>query len=129
VLQAPGPGRSVYFPIITDACTTPAAQVYDADPVHSFIVEVPASLTLEGNYPNPFNPSTQIRFALPEEMEVSVQVFDMTGRLVATILEGQSLSAGSHELSFDATSLSSGMYVYKVQAGSDVKVGRMMLLK
>ncbi|MDG5766278.1 T9SS type A sorting domain-containing protein [Balneolales bacterium ANBcel1] len=92
------------------------------------ITEVPVSLTLYQNYPNPFNPSTQIRFAVPEAQNVVVDVYDMLGRKVETLLN-QQVSAGAHSVTFDAAGFSSGMYLYTVTAGSQVATGKMMLIK
>lgn len=132
VLQALGPGLVTYFPVITDACEDPEPQIYDADPVHAFArtaSELPETLTLEGNYPNPFNPSTNVRFALPDAAEVSVGVFDILGRQVAILLEQASLSAGFHEVSFEAAGLPSGTYLVRIEAAGKVEIGRMTLLK
>jgi len=90
--------------------------------------QVPSRLELYQNYPNPFNPSTQISFSVPEADVVQVHVYDMLGRQIATLLD-QQVSAGVHNVSFDASGLSSGMYLYMVTAGSQTLTGRMMLVK
>lgn len=78
--------------------------------------EFPARLSLEPNYPNPFNPSTQIRFGLPETTSgVTLTVHDLLGRRVSTLLEAQALPAGWHEITFDASALTSGTYVYTLR--------------
>jgi hypothetical protein len=83
---------------------------------------------LSQNYPNPFNPGTKIRFALPEAVDVSLKVYDLSGRLVAEMMQGMQ-NAGKYEVEFDGTDLSSGIYLYVLKAGSFKQVKRMILLK
>lgn len=90
---------------------------------------VPAEFALKQNYPNPFNPSTTINFALPQTSRVTLTVFDMLGRKVATLLNGDQLPAANHAVKFDASALASGMYIYRIQAGSFVSTRKMMLIK
>ncbi|MBP1657529.1 MAG: hypothetical protein H6Q31_2130 [Bacteroidetes bacterium] len=89
---------------------------------------VPHGLTLEQNYPNPFNPSTTIRYGLSEKSHVMLTVFDGLGREVAQIVDRDE-EAGYHEASFDASGFASGVYLYKVQAGSSAEVRRLVLLR
>ncbi|MCA1803681.1 MAG: T9SS type A sorting domain-containing protein [Rhodothermaceae bacterium] len=89
---------------------------------------VPAGFTLHQNYPNPFNPSTVIRYTLPEAGPVRLEVFDITGRRVA-MLRDQVMTAGSHSDVFDASRLSSGMYVYRLTGNGRTEVRKMLLLK
>ncbi|HEX7070626.1 MAG TPA: T9SS type A sorting domain-containing protein, partial [Rhodothermales bacterium] len=97
--------------------------------------ELPAGIALDGNYPNPFNPSTTLRYALPQGGDVTVQVFDVLGRQVAIYAAGFQ-SAGQNEFRLNAANLASGMYVYRLQV-SDVAsgavrhsaVGQMVLVK
>ena len=88
----------------------------------------PAAFTLEQNYPNPFNPSTTIRFGLPENGRATLRIYDMLGRLVGTLLD-EVMPAGSHQRSFDGTSLASGVYVYVLRAAGGVRVRKMILVK
>ncbi|MBT8399418.1 MAG: T9SS type A sorting domain-containing protein, partial [Rhodothermia bacterium] len=80
--------------------------------------EVPAEFTLDQNYPNPFNPTTTINFSLPSSEKVSLTVFDVLGREVQTLIDGQTMAAGKYAVSFDgANGLASGVYVYRLDAG------------
>lgn len=92
------------------------------------IFEIPADFILEQNYPNPFNPSTVINYQLAENSFMSLTVFDALGREVAILVNGVK-TAGTHQATFDAASLSSGVYIYqlKTQAGSITK--KMLLVK
>jgi hypothetical protein len=96
--------------------------------LESVSIDIPESVVLEENYPNPFNPLTEIRFGLPEELDVSLVVFDILGRQVAELVTGR-LSAGYHRARFDAVALPSGTYIYRLIAGTNVRVGRMVVLK
>lgn len=88
----------------------------------------PAAFALSQNYPNPFNPATTIHFELPRATTVSLRVFNVLGQEVATLMTGEK-SAGVYDVHFDASNLSSGMYVYRLQAGDFVAVKTLMLLK
>jgi len=93
-------------------------------------VEV-ANLTtfaLEQNYPNPFNPSTTIKYSLPENSFVKLAVFNLLGEEVATLVN-ETKESGAYSLSFDASGLPSGTYIYQLQAGSSIQSMKMILLK
>lgn len=90
---------------------------------------VPAEFMLEQNYPNPFNPSTTITFNLNETSNVRLEVFDITGELVTTLINGREMSGGTYEMTFDASRLSSGTYIYRLSAGSHSLSKTMTLLK
>ena len=90
--------------------------------------EQPSEFGLNQNYPNPFNPTTQISYTIPRQSDVRLEVFDMNGRQVATLVN-QSISAGTHTVNFDATDLSSGIYMYRLQAGSTVLTRKLTLVK
>jgi hypothetical protein len=83
---------------------------------------------LEQNYPNPFNPTTNIRFQIPESGMVTLKVYNILGKEVATLVK-EERSAGSYEVEFDASSLPSGVYFYQLKAGSFIKTNKMILLK
>lgn len=89
---------------------------------------LPKELRLSQNYPNPFNPSTEIRFQLPESGDVRLEVYDMLGRNVTTLVDNR-LTAGEHSVKFDASNLSSGMYIYRLQTGDTVLTRKMTLIK
>ena len=88
--------------------------------------ELPETFFVDQNFPNPFNPSTVVRYGLPAASDVTVRVFNMLGQEVRTIAEGHK-TAGVHELAFDAARLSSGIYLYRVEAG-DLAITRRMIL-
>lgn len=92
-------------------------------------ITAPVTFTLEQNYPNPFNPSTNIQFTLPAASDVTLEVFNMLGQKVATLLSNEKMTAGSHTQKFDASSLASGMYVYRISAANFVQSRKMMLIK
>ncbi|MEQ9265882.1 MAG: T9SS type A sorting domain-containing protein, partial [Balneolaceae bacterium] len=89
----------------------------------------PMSYRLSQNYPNPFNPSTNIEFQLPDRSMVSLVVYDLLGREVASILNNELYSGGSHTVSFDASRLASGMYIYRLEAGAFSQTRKMLLIK
>jgi hypothetical protein len=89
---------------------------------------IPSTYALNQNYPNPFNPSTKIRFNLPVSETVRLKIFDVAGREVATLVDGKQ-DAGSFEVTFDGADLASGVYFYRLEAGSYTAIKRMMLIK
>ena len=88
----------------------------------------PTEYKLAQNYPNPFNPSTTISFAIPNKANVKLSVYSSLGEKVTELLN-ENLSAGNHQVSFDASNLSSGLYFYKISAGNFINVKKMMLIK
>lgn len=89
---------------------------------------LPKSFSLYQNYPNPFNPSTSIKFDLREASYVKLAIYDVIGRQV-DVLVNQQLNAGTHIISFSANNLSSGIYFYKLEAGSFSDIKKMTLVK
>ncbi len=89
---------------------------------------IPESYALHQNYPNPFNPQTHIKYALPHAGHVTLTVFDVLGRKVATLVDARK-EAGYHLVTLDATQFSSGVYFYQIQAGKFVQIKKMILLK
>ncbi len=90
--------------------------------------ETPSEYKLGQNYPNPFNPSTAIVFDLPEQVHARLTVFDLLGKEVEVLVNG-TLGAGQHEIQFDAATLPSGAYFYRIEAGDFVQMRQMLLLK
>jgi hypothetical protein len=91
--------------------------------------ELPKVFTLNQNYPNPFNPSSTIQFGIPVASEVRLEVFNMLGQRVSMLVNNRRMQAGWHSVQFDAGQLSSGVYIYRIQAGSFVQTKKMMLIK
>jgi hypothetical protein len=98
-------------------------------------VRTPASrLMLDQNRPNPFNPTTTISFSLPEACEVRLEVYDVSGRLVARLVDGRKLGAGTHEADWNGRDVSggtaaSGVYIYRLIAGKETISRKMVLLR
>ncbi len=90
--------------------------------------QLPQKYSLEQNYPNPFNPTTNITFALPKAGNITLKVYDILGREVMTIVNSY-VNAGTHIVPFDASSLSSGVYIYKINAGEFTDSKKMVLIK
>ncbi|TVR35774.1 MAG: T9SS C-terminal target domain-containing protein, partial [Balneolaceae bacterium] len=90
--------------------------------------ELPSEVKLEQNFPNPFNPVTVINFALPSRTDVTLSVYDAIGRRVATLVDEQ-LNPGMHTVTFDGSQLSSGVYLYRLNAGGVSMVLKMTLIK
>ena len=100
-----------------------------SDPVHVNVTggePVPETYSLSQNFPNPFNPSTTIRYALPGRSSVTLTLFNALGQHVATLVSREE-EAGYHELTFDASALASGIYFYRVRAGGFVRTRKMVL--
>ena len=84
--------------------------------------------SLGQNYPNPFNPATTINFSIPETQFVTLKIFNVLGQELKTLVNGIK-EAGVYKINFDASSLNSGLYFYKLEAGSFNAVKKMMLTK
>jgi len=91
-------------------------------------MEMPEEITLRQNFPNPFNPTTVISYDLPDQSHVTLEVYDITGRHITTLVNGQ-VEAGQHQVTFDASNLSSGTYIYRLQAGGVVQSRSLTLIK
>ncbi len=89
---------------------------------------IPTKFELKGNYPNPFNPSTTIEFAVPIETEVTVTIYDVLGRTVGTLVK-ETKPAGTYQITFDASGLASGLYIYRMTAGDYSNSKKMLLIK
>jgi hypothetical protein len=89
---------------------------------------IPREFRLEQNYPNPFNPSTNIQFSIAEGGRVTLRVYDLLGREVKKLVDDE-FNPGVYTVTFDAAGLSSGMYIYRIEAGSFIQTKRLVLLK
>lgn len=89
---------------------------------------VPTSYSLLQNYPNPFNPSTAIRFTIPERTQVKLEVYNLIGQKIKELINGE-LEAGQYDVTFDGSNISSGIYLYRIQAGNFSSVKKMLLMK
>jgi hypothetical protein len=89
---------------------------------------LPASVALWQNYPNPFNPSTTIKYALPSRSHVTLSVYSTLGQIVRELVNGD-VEVGYHEVKFDGSGLASGVYFYRMQAGSFVQAKKLLLLR
>ena len=90
--------------------------------------QVPGEFDLMQNYPNPFNPSTKINFTLPKASKVELFLYNQLGKKVWTIAEGE-YAAGTHQVQFFANNLASGIYYYRINAGSYSQIKKMVLIK
>jgi glycosidase len=86
------------------------------------------SFKLNQNYPNPFNPSTIIRYSVPEKSKVTLKIYDILGRELITLLN-EEINAGEHEVNFNASGLSSGVYFYTLKSNNNISTKKMLLLK
>ncbi len=111
--------------VLDDGTVAELQNVTSVDPTDG---DVPTEFALEQNYPNPFNPTTNITYALPEASEVRLDVYNIQGQRVATLVNEQQ-NAGTHTIAFVASRLASGVYLYRLQAGSFVDVQKMTLVK
>ena len=91
-------------------------------------LEIPAKYSLEQNFPNPFNPTTNIRFELPEAAHVTIKIYNMLGQEVFTLLN-KNVDAGYQNVVFDASKIASGTYIYRMDAGKYSQIKKMTLLK
>lgn len=102
--------------------------VYREGAVSTEPTDRPESFELRQNYPNPFNPTTNISYSIPSSGDVSLEVFNLMGQRVATLVNGVQ-TAGSHTITFDATHLSSGVYMYRLNFEGSVQTRQMLLIK
>ncbi len=99
-----------------------------SDAVHEITHALPREFSLEQNYPNPFNPEMRIRFGLPKSADVHLVVYNIIGQEVARLVDGQ-MSPGYYEVTFNGSTLSSGIYLYRLSAGPFTAVKKMVLIK
>jgi hypothetical protein len=89
---------------------------------------LPNQFMLEQNYPNPFNPSTIIKFGIPERANVVIKIYDILGSEVITLIN-QEIDIGWYEVQFNASNYSSGIYIYRMQAGNYISTKKMLMIK
>ena len=99
--------------------------ITNVDPISS---NIPDKFTLLQNYPNPFNPSTNIRFNLQKADDVTLKIFDISGKLISTLIN-EKKPPGEYIVSFNGANLSSGVYFYTLQSGQIIETKKMVLLK
>ncbi len=92
-------------------------------------IGTPQVFELRQNYPNPFNPSTKISFSLPVDSKITLEVYDMSGKMVSRILNNEFRSANYYTVDFNASGLSSGMYFYTLKSNNNVDTKKMLLVK
>ena len=131
------PNFKVYYPTTGELISMDATELSPWSNNNVAIVEglsvtiesvVPSEIALENAYPNPFNPSTNIEFSIPEFMEVQVNVLDIQGRLVATIVDG-AYEKGNHHVMFNGNNLSSGLYFIQLLTDNSASYTKVLLLK
>ncbi len=89
---------------------------------------MPSEFRLEQNFPNPFNPTTMIRYALPQKSQVTLTVSEVLGQKVAELVNGD-IQAGFHEVQFNTGKLASGVYLYRLQAESFMATKKLLILR
>jgi hypothetical protein len=125
-------GAAQFFVTVEDDSGATASDTIDVmvnpNALNAWRFEIPDRFVLMQNYPNPFNPTTRIRFGLPQASDVLIEVYNVLGQKVATLLNARK-PAGYHEVEFDASQLGSGLYIYRIKAGNFQQVKKMMLMK
>ena len=114
--------------IVMDSVITETAAFEPATGIADLKLGIPSTFTLDGNYPNPFNPTTTIRFGVPQRSSVRITVYSLLGEIVSQLIDGE-VSAGYHEVRFDGSHLSSGVYLCRIQAGSFVQTKSLVMVK
>ncbi|MFA3782706.1 T9SS type A sorting domain-containing protein [Melioribacteraceae bacterium 4301-Me] len=131
-LHQPSSGSPRWVYIVGDGTIYPylirAYVSYPTSVSNEPIELLPSAYSLEQNYPNPFNPSTTIKFSLPKKEFVKLKVYDLLGREIATLIDGE-LSQGEHSVNFDAKGLASGVYIYRLVTDKYNSAKKMILLR
>ena len=91
--------------------------------------QLPSEFSLNQNYPNPFNPTTTIEFSVAENSPIKLSVYSLTGELVTHLINSSNFGKGTYRVTFDATKLASGNYIYVLDTGSNVISKKMSLIK
>ncbi len=118
------PGNGSY-PLMKSVKTAFAETTSAGVPIH---VDLPVSPSLDQNFPNPFNPTTTIRYSIPSRARVRLTVFNTLGQLVAALVDGEE-SAGYYDAVFDGSTVASGVYFYRLEVGSFVETKKLMLIR
>jgi len=126
-------GKYVVYARFTEASFSLPKRNFDNNESSFNENPLPNKFTLDQNFPNPFNPTTQIRFGIPEAGNVTLKIYNSVGQLVKTLIDGN-MSEGFHQVTWDATNnngskLSSGVYFYRITAGTFTQINKMLLLK
>ena len=103
-------------------------EIFIVDQLFNKNITVPNSVTLDGAYPNPFNPVTNIKFSVPERMHVEMNILDIQGRLVDRIVQS-TYDYGNHDVVYNADFMSSGIYFVQLITDTDIKYTKIILLK
>ena len=106
-------------------------EVTGDDPIYigNLNTEIPSKFELRQNYPNPFNPSTTIEFLLPKSANVTLKIYDVTGKIVGDLIDNKFISAGSYRYDYNAGKLSSGVYFYRLTTDNFIETKRMVLVR
>ncbi|HAY36573.1 MAG TPA: hypothetical protein DCY57_06285 [Bacteroidetes bacterium] len=124
-------GEFVVVLIVSDgfASASDSLTVSIASGVATEEAGLPTDFELHSAFPNPFNPTTTVTYALPVSSKVRINVVDMLGRQVATLVAGETMPAGYHTVQFDAGDLTSGTYLVRMEAGDFMQTRQVVLLK
>jgi hypothetical protein len=120
------PGVPLYSSMFWTMTSIPTSSGTD---VESNLYGIPKEFKLRQNYPNPFNPLTKISFDLPKRSQVSLKIYDFLGREIVTLVKNEEMSVGSYTRQWNATNMTSGIYFYRLQAGSFTETKKLIFLK
>jgi len=128
-----GGNDTLFIPAMDYMGSAPDIGAFESDPDNPITniknySTLPSKYNLKQNYPNPFNPSTKIKFDLPKPETVKIEIYNIIGQKIETLLN-KSMPAGYHEVTFDGQNLSSGIYLYRIEAGEWQDVKKMVYLK
>ncbi len=123
-------GNTAIVSGLRDSVSTGASWIYENSGTNAVPVSIesPKVFALSQNYPNPFNPTTKINYELSKASHVLLKIYDMLGREIATLVDGQK-NAGSYQTTFDGSRFSSGVYLYRIQAGTFTATKKFVLMK
>ncbi len=122
-------GRGLFAKNRTDYASLVLSASEPVSDISELADRVPGEYSLQQNYPNPFNPSTTINFSLAKAGNVNLKIYDILGREVKVLVDQKPYQAGTYQITFDASQLSSGIYFYQLNSGDFKQTKKMMLLK